>query len=243
MKLILRTFFLLLCSYRANAQYSDSMHYYIGANATGSVNNTNDASSYLLNNALKMGIRQKSFSLNSTNNWVYGSQDKILTNNDYNSTLDFNLYKTFPHFYYWGLGNYMASYSLKINSQYQGGAGVAYNVIDKKTANLNISDGILYEHDDIFLRDTVRDVYSTYRNSLRLSFKWTIHDLVTVNGMGFYQNSFSNGNDYVLKGNLGLSVKIQKWLSLTSAFVYNRFNRTDQENTLFTYGLTIDKYF
>jgi hypothetical protein len=91
--------------------------------------------------------------------------------------------------------------------------------------------------------DPVHDVYNTYRNSFRVVFKWTIHNILVLNGSNFVQNSLSNGKDYILKSNLGLSVKLKKWLSLTTAFTYNKFSRTGRENLLFNYGLTIEKYF
>ncbi|MCW3122006.1 MAG: hypothetical protein JWQ38_1498 [Flavipsychrobacter sp.] len=226
------------------AQYSDSVHHYASAVSTGTINKTNTSQSYVLNNAIKFGIRKKIYSLNSSNSWAFGEQQRALTNNDFNSTLDFNLYKGAPkHFYYWGLLNYLTSYSLKVNSQFQGGAGIAWNIVDKKKIWINISDGILYEKSDILLNDTVQDLYSTYRNSLRLSFRFNIKEIITFSGMSFYQNSFSSGTDYIIKSNLNLGVKLNKWLALTSSFTYNRFNRTGKENTLFIYGLTLEKYF
>jgi len=234
---------LLLLTLCARAQYNDSTHYYAGLNATGTVNNTNDGSSYILNNSLRLGIRKKNFSLNSSNSWMYGDQQNKLTNNDFTSTLDFDLRSGTPHFYYWGLANYISSYSLKINNQYQGGAGIAYNIFDRDSLKLNISDGILYEQSDVYLQDTVRDIYSTFRNSLRLRLKWAFRNIVTFNGMAFYQNSLSSGTDYIVKVDAGLAVKLYKWLSLTTAFTYNRFSRTEKENTLFTYGLSVERYF
>src|ERR1700733_13133543 len=57
---------LLLCVYSyAIAQYSDSTHYYTGLATTGTINNASDGSSFLLNNALKLGVRKNTFSLNS----------------------------------------------------------------------------------------------------------------------------------------------------------------------------------
>ena len=233
----------------AYAQYNDTVNYYVGATATGSINKTNDASSYLLNNGLKLGIRKRLYSLNATNTWVYGAQEAApaerptLTNNDYTSTLDLNVCENLSHLYYWGLANYMSSYSLKVNNQLQAGAGIAYKVIDHKMLKLNLSDGILFERSDIYLADSTRDRYSTYRNSFRLLFKWIVKDIFTLNTGGFYQNSFSSGSDYIIKYNCGLDIKVKKWLHFTTLYTYNRFNRTKQENTLFTYGLTIDKYF
>lgn len=209
----------------------------------GSLNKTNTTSSYLLTNNLSFGIRKKWIELNSFNSWLYGEQQKKLTNNDVNSTLTCNLYRKQRGLYYWGLGNYTQSYSLKINDQYQGGVGAAYSIIDNKKSYLNFSDGILYEYSDIFVSDTIRDVYNTFRNSFRISLKFLIADIVSIKGVGFYQNSLSNSNDYIVKSNVELGLVVRKWITVSTMFSYNRFNRTGKENTLFTYGLKLDKYF
>ena len=243
MKKALLTALLCIAAHAAQAQYSDSAHYYLGYMSTGSINRTNTSSAYLLNNALKAGVKRKDISLNFNNAWVYGVQNRVLSNNDFTSSLDINLYKTFPHFFYWGLGNYTTSYSLKINNQYQGGLGIAYNIIHSKAATLNLSDGILFEGSDVTLTDSMRDRYHTFRNSLRIQGKCTIVKVIVVSGFGFYQASLTNSADYILKANLSLGVKLRKWLTLTTAFTYNKISRTDQENLLFTYGLTIERYF
>lgn len=233
----------LFASITSFAQYNDSTHYYTGIASAGTINKTATSNSYVLSNMIKLGVRKKELGLNFSNNWLYGEQQKKLTNNDFTSTFDCNIYKTWPHFYYWALANYTTSYSLKINNQYQGGVGIAYNIVDTKTEYLNISDGILYESSDINLKDTIRSVYSTYRNSLRISFKFTIKEIFVVSGTNFIQSSLSDENDYILKSNLSMGFKIKKWLNIATTFSYNRFNRTQKENTLFTYGISIDQYF
>lgn len=237
---------LLLLTYDSQAQFNDTTHYHINYQGTGSINRTNLSKSYLLNNNLTFGIKEKTHSLNFNNSWVYGRQStgttNSLTNNDVSSGLDFNLYKTFPHFFYWGLVNYNSSYSLKINSQLLTGVGVAYSVIDKKNSWLNISDGIVYDQSDIYLVDSTRDIYHTFRNSLRLSFHWNYRDMLILDGANFYQNSIKDGSDYIIRTTTSLSFKIKKWLSITSSLVYNKQSRTQSENLLFTYGLTLDKY-
>lgn len=226
------------------AQFNDSVTYYTGLNSTGTYNKTNDGGElYNLNNALKLSVRKKSVSLNSSSKWVYGKQKNILTNNDVSSALDFNLYKTLPHFYYWGLANYSSSYSLKQNHQLQGGLGIAYNFFDKPTANINISDGLVYEYSDVILTDSTNDIYSTWRNSLRLSFRWEIKNRVFINGAGYLQNSLNYGNDFIIKSDMSLGVKLRKWLSLTTSLSYNQISKTRRENLLITYGLLIEKYF
>jgi hypothetical protein len=68
-------------------------------------------------------MKKKKTVFNFNNSWLYGRQDSILTNNDYSATLDFNLYQKNLNFYYWGLGNYNTSYSLKLLNQFQAGLG------------------------------------------------------------------------------------------------------------------------
>jgi hypothetical protein len=234
---------LLLWAGGAFAQFSDSVHYYGKYASTGSINRTNTGNSYLLNNAFKMGVSRKKLSLNATGGWVYGKQDSVLTNNDFSAAMDFNMFRAVKKIYYWGLATYDKSISLKINDRLQVGAGLAYNFLDRKTAYLSVSDGILFEKSDLFLQDTIHDVYHTYRNSLRISYKWVIKDIFVIDGTHFLQNSLSHGNDYNIRSNSSLSIKLRKWLSITAALTYNKLNRTDRENLLFNYGFTIERYF
>ncbi len=226
-----------------SAQYSDSLQYYTGYISTGTFNKTNDNSSYLINNMLKLGARRKDIALNSNSKWLYGEQNDDLTNNDVSSVWDVNLYKTFPHFYYWGLFNYNSTYSLKVNNQVQTGAGIAYNIIDKENLTVNLSDGILYEYSDVNLEDSTRHIYDISRNSFRLQIKWNIKDRLVFSGTGFLQNSLKDERDYIIKSDMSLSVKLRKWLSLTSSYSFNKMSKTNTENSFLTYGIMIEKYF
>ena len=234
---------LLFLALNSQAQFTDSTQYVINFSPTGSLNKTNDSRAYLLNNTLRFGIKQKSISLNFNNYWIYGKQNAQLTNNDYSSTLDFNLYKTFPHFFYWGLANYNTSRSLKINNQLLAGLGAAYSIYDRDEAYLNISNGILFDSSDLDLGSGLHDQYQTTRNSFRLSFKFVIRKAITINGTSFLQNSLTDGDDYIIRANSGLSLKLNRWVSFTTAYNYNKITRTRRENTLLSYGLTFERYF
>lgn len=227
----------------ARAQYNDTTFYHVSFSPTGSINKANGSTAYLLNNKLKFNVRKKDVSLNLTNSWIYGRQNAGLTNNDYSSSIDFNLYKSIPHFYYWGLLNYNTSYSLKINNQLLAGAGVAYSVIDKPNAYLNLSDGVLYDTSDLMLPTGMRDVYHTYRNSFRLAMRFDINKIVVFESSTFLQNSFDRSYDYIIRSTSSLSFKLRSWISISSSLNYNRQNRTNSENLLFTYGLNLEKYF
>ena len=225
-------------------QFNDTVNYYINFASTGNINKTNDGTSYLLNNNFRYSISKKSISLNTTNSWMYGKQLGNLTNNDFFSGLDFNLYKTLYNFYYWGLASYEKSVSLKINHRLQTGAGVGYNLVNRKNALVILSDGILYEKGDLYDDpETGSNAYEIFRNSFRLKFRVIIREIVVIEGYDFLQHALSDRKDYIIKSNTSLSVKLKKWLSLTSAVTYNKLSATGRENLLITYGITVERYF
>lgn len=230
-----------------STHHTDTAHFHFSYAATGIVNNTNSLHSYILNNAFKASLSKQSVTVNFSNSWIYGAQNNVLTNNDFSSSLDCDLYKTLQHFYYWGMVNYTTSVSLLINHQEQVGLGPGYNLIDKKKAILILTDGVLYEKGDLL--DSLyggpngnilqRDQYQAVRNSFRLLYHWVIRDKYTLDGTGFVQNSLSNwSGDYILKLNASVSIKLYKWLSFTTTVVYNKFTRTRSENTQLNFGLT-----
>ena len=230
----------------ALAQFNDSTHYYTNYTSTGSINKGSGVNTYLLNNLLKFQEQKKSVVLNFVNNWVYGRSNSTLTNNDFSSTLDFDLHKSIPHFYYWGLANYNTSISLRINRQILAGLGGAYSVVDKKNEILNFSDGLMYDASDLYLTylpGSPRYEYKTMRNSFRVMFKFTIKNIFVVDGSDYVQNSLSHFNDYIFRTTTNMSIKVNKWLAFTTSLNYNKMTTTHSENLLFTYGLTLEKYF
>lgn len=230
------------CS-RLNAQFNDSTNHFISYSSTGVINKTNDGDSYVLNNNIRFNVRRKDLSVNMASAWIYGEQNDRRTNNDFNSSLDFNLFKTFKHFYYWGLSTYEKSFSLKINDRFQVGLGGAYNIVERTSLFINVSEGVLFEKSDIFLNDTTREKNEILRNSFRFRYRWVIKEMITLDGTHFIQNSLADGNDYIIKSINGLNIRLYKWLNFTTALTYNKVNKTQRENLLLTFGLTAEKYF
>lgn len=228
---------------RVAAQFNDTVQHNIGYTATGIINQTNQGNSFVMNNAAKFNTRKKNKFFNSNAAWVYGRQNSQLTNNDVSATMDFDIYGKFPRLYYWGLAAYDKSYSLKINDRFQAGLGPGYNLLDKKDASFVISDGILYEYSDV--QDTVssHDQYRTVRNSLRIKYHFVWKGLIIFDGVQFWQPSLPVQSDYIIKSTNSLSIKLKKWLNLTSSMIYNKMNRTRSKNLLFTIGLSADYYF
>jgi hypothetical protein len=232
------------CICMAQTQFNDSVTHMVKLASSGSLNNTEDGVTYLLNNSAQYSVKKKRFVLNSNSSWIYGDALKVLTNNDFVSTLDFNLYdRKYKNFYYWGLVNFTSSFSLKINEQLQNGLGLAYRFINKDWMMLSISDGIIYERSNLILEDSTKLKYATFRNSLRIQFNAKYKDLIAFTSQGFWQPSLSYGDDYILTANASLSVKIWKWLSLNSTVNYNKLSRTNKENFTLTYGIVAQRFF
>ncbi|WP_207426735.1 DUF481 domain-containing protein [Pedobacter sp. SYSU D00535] len=234
---------LLLNVLTAFAQFNDSTHHFLRLASSGNLNRTNTSESHLLNNNLRFSIKKKKISLNTTQGWVYGKQNDKLSNNDYSSYIDFNVHPWGPKFYYWGLGNYTSSFSLKIEKQIQTGLGLAYNFIETERNWLNLSNGLLYEASDLRLSSGEDEQYQTLRNSFRLAFRFRIGEVVIFEGSGYLQNSLNSRSDYIIRSTTGISIRLNRWLNLNSSLGYNRITRTDRENLLLSYGLALERYF
>ena len=243
MKEMITLLFVLFITASAYPQFNDTTNYFVSYASSGVINKTNERSAFVLTNALKFNVNKKNLSLTSGATWNYGQQQGNLTNNDFSSILDFGLFKNQRRLYYWGLAGYDRSFSLKINGRVQSGLGVAYNIIDTTNAWLNISDGILYERSDLNVTSTDREVDYTFRNSLRIRYRWVIKEIIVLDGTNFLMNSLSDRKDYIVKLNNSLSVKLRKWLSISGSVNYNKLTRTNRENLLITYGLLMERYF
>ncbi len=234
---------LIFATFSSVAQFNDSVYYQFGFSSTGIINKTGDASSYILNNGIKFNVEKKKISLSSAASWIYGEQQKSLTNNDFSIFGNVDLNKNVHPLYYWGLITYDKSYSLKINYRFQAGAGVGYTVFKNDKSNLVLSDGFLLEAGDLYRSDFGQDNYTILRNSFRVKYRFNIKDIVILEGTDFYQPSMSILKDYIVQANNSLSIPLRKWLAITAAMTYNKVSRTGRENLMFTYGITIEKFF
>jgi hypothetical protein len=244
MKSVLLIAIVILFAFNAAGQFNDSTNYFVKATSTGIINRTNDRNSFVLNNGLRFSVYKKNVSFNTNNAWIYGEQQGLVSNNDFSSTFDADLYKTQRHIYYWGLLNYERSLSLKINHRFQGGVGIGYYILDRQNFVIQLSDGILYERSDLYEQEGLEQSdYETYRNSLRLKFRIVVRDVVTIDGVDFLQHSLRERKDYIIRSTTNLAVKLYKWVSFNVSVGYNKLNETRRENFLLSYGLTIEKYF
>jgi hypothetical protein len=237
--------FLVLCigSINVKAQFNDTINYYVKFNSTGLVNKTNDRNSFLFNNSIRFNFYKKNVSVNTTNIWIYGEQQEELSNNDFLSILDFDLFKSRKNIYFWGLVNYEKSFSLKIDNRVQTGVGIGYYILDEDDFIIQISDGLLYEKSDLYPQEGIDSDYETIRNSFRLKFRFVLNDRFTLEGVNFLQHALDNADDYNFRSVTSLSVRIWKFVHFTTVVNYNKLNLTARENFLMNVGLSVEKYF
>ena len=234
---------ILIASGTAFGQFNDSINHYIYIGSTGTYSKTNDLNSYVFANNLKFTISKKRLSFHTANSWVYGKQSEVQSNNDFSSLIEFDFLKNEKRLYYWGNGTFDKSYSLKIDFRYQAGAGVGLNIAKSPKLVLNLSEGIVYETGSLIDKDLGERDYDVWRNSTRFKYRWVIGDIVILDGSLFYQPSISSRNDVIFKSSTTLSIKVRKWLSLSSALTYNEITLTDRRNLIVTYGVIMERFF
>lgn len=119
---------------------------------------------------------------------------------------------------------------------------MAYDLIGTKNRLVNLSEGFIYDYSDVYLSDSVREKYGTLRNSARIKIKWDIPPVFVVQGSGYYQPSLQYRNDYIIRTELSVGLKLRKWLSISAGLNYNVMSRTGAENLFVTYGIMLEKF-
>ena len=241
---IILFFIAIICfSQAAFSQFNDSVHHHFSFASTAIYNKTKEVSSFVLNNNAGYEINQKKIAFNTAASWIYGKQQKKLSNNDVSVFANVDYLKEVQALYYWALVNFDESYSLKINYRFQSGVGAGYTFVNTPDLNLELSDGFLYESSDLTDAVLGKDIYQTVRNSLRLKYRWSYKNTFSLQGTNFVQPSIISFDDYILKFKNQLYVKLNQWLSVNASMEYNKISRTNRENLLVTYGLAVSKYF
>jgi hypothetical protein len=240
---VVRVALLITLWFNSHAQVKERSKYSFNLSFTGMINRTESARTELFNSGFRAEVDTGRFAFNTMMAWIYGKQNKIRSNDDYSFISDLNYRVDSRRFVVWTLFNYEKSYSLRIKSRAQIGSGLSYNVLNANNYRLNISDGILYERSDVLLPDSTASHYQTFRNSLRLKYKFQFLDRLSLDGVHFIQNSLSRKNDYILKSNFAVAMKLYRWINLNIQLSHNKVNRQRRENFLFTIGISIDKTF
>ena len=218
----------------------DSIAYKVSLGSTGNFTRSNDQRGYLFNNLAKASRDGKNLFWQGTGGWIYSAQSGVKVNNDFMAVLESDVLKKQQRLYYWGLGTFDKSFSLKIDRRIQVGAGVGYTVVDNDKGVLVLSDGFLYERGKLTDAELGYLNYGVWRNSFRVKYRWTPRPLLTIDGSAFVQPSLFSWDDTIIKAATTVSFKINKWLSIMTACTYNRLTLSGRENLIVTYGVTME---
>jgi hypothetical protein len=228
----------------AYGQVADSVSYHISVSSTGNFSRSNDQRSYLFNNIAKVSRDGRNLFWQGSAGWIYSEQSGVKINNDFTAVLESDILRKRQRLYYWALGAFDKSYSLKIDHRLQAGAGLGYTVVESEKGLIVVSDGFLYERSELTDAELGYLQYDVWRNSLRLKYRWLPSPVVTLEGSAFVQPSLSDwGDDMIIRSSTTLSVKLKKWLSLATSCTYNRITLTGRENLIVTYGVTLDHFY
>lgn len=222
----------------------DTIAWQAGFTGTGNFNKTNDGTTYVFNNSIRLGAATRLVNANLSAGWIYGKNPSGMTNNDLLVVVDADLFRNTRRFYYWALTAYESSFSLKIDNRVQTGGGPGLTIIRKPNVHLVLTDGLLYERSQLAEPDVHnRTKYETWRNSFRIKYKVLLMGKLSVDGSHFLQNALGDAGDYIIRSNTAVNWRLKKWLNLTLAMTYNNIRITERENLLFSYGVTIDQLF
>jgi hypothetical protein len=237
------TLIFLVCFLAADAQLSDSTGNYLAYAFTGNYNQANKVAGFLSSHSVAFGHRSDAWACHLNLKHLYGRQRQELTNNDLTVHFDVNRYAFVPRFYFWGLASYGAVYSLKVHTQFQTGAGAAYDLISTGGIEVNVSDGLLYDYSDVDLSESTRLVRQTPRNSLRLRLRLKAGVHGSLQSAYMLQNSLEHGNDLIHKAETTIMVRIRGQLSARFHVQYCGMSSTDRETLLAVFGLHFSRSF
>lgn len=214
------------------------MVYHLSFTSSGNFSKTNDQRSFLINNIAKVNRDGRNLFWQGTGGWIYSEQSGVKINNDYTAVLESDILRKRRRLYYWALGTFDKSFSLKINHRFQAGAGLGYTITESQKYLIVVSDGIIYERNELTDPELGYMTYSVWRNSFRFKYRWS-PGTVTLDGSAFLQPALWTWGDTIIKSTTALSVKIKKWFSLTASCTYNRLTLTNRENLILAYGITL----
>ncbi|MDE3182670.1 MAG: hypothetical protein KGM16_04555 [Bacteroidota bacterium] len=95
LKKIILIFSSILYTQLSFCQFNDSVHHHFSFSSTGIYNKTKDLKSFVLNNAISYEVNKKRIALNTGASWIYGTQNKQLSNNDFSAAANVDYLKRY----------------------------------------------------------------------------------------------------------------------------------------------------
>lgn len=192
---------------------------------------------------------QKVWGFKSSSVYQYGTFAKRLTENDLISRNFFYMFPKewiYPYIMLWGERNYRR----KFDFRYQAGIGGTLVIVNEKHHSLKASLTLTNEQ-TTFNGNTFRDmpdltsnVQNLWRGTVRLAGRNSLFEgKVRVEYEAWYQQSFTNAEDYRYLAEAALFVPLTKTVSFRTAVSYTRDNvvlvGVERADLLLTFGLSL----
>ena len=147
----------------------------------------------------------------------------------------------------------MANFRREIDRRYLVGAGLSYQIVQKKKDWLKVSLTAEYEETDFKSEQFNRSEYNgnrvinTFRTTIWLSGKYYLFkDKLILTHESFFQPSLEASNNFRWRGDLGLELPVWKFLNFKVNYL-NTFESLviqgqEQEDRFLTFGFTLKNY-
>lgn len=166
-----------------------------------------------LSSGLEWNI-SKLIKLQSNPSYIYGQQNKILTERETFIDLRTSILHE-RKLYYLAFTSFEKSNLRRINNRFVGAAGLGLKILQKANAYISATNVLLYEKTDFVVNEKFPD-RNLWRNSTRLFGEYTLHDKkFSFSHTLFLQPSITEKN-FRWNGNVILKYQLSKTISLRS---------------------------
>lgn len=231
----------------AQLNESDTTKFQLRASVTGN---------YQQGNVEVLNIKSKlDFTYSPYKNWVLKSQNSSLYQAFYSVEADNDIFSR-NYIYYqpqhkvypFAIAYISTNYRRKIDNRYFAGAGITYQLINKKKNVLKLSASTVYETTN-FKSNTYNyneyngdDKINLWRGTLYVGgWNYLLEKHIRLYYDAYWQPAFNNSNNYRTQVDVGVDFPIWKGLSFNAVYAFTHENvmieKVKQEDKILTFGI------
>jgi hypothetical protein len=194
----------------------------------------------------------KNWVFKNQNSYVYQAFDKKKADEDILS-LNFLYLNPERKIYPFVLGFVSTNFRREIDLRYLLGAGVTYQILNKKSSWIKLSISSEYEHTDFSETNFNYSEYdgshsiNTFRATIWVNGKYhLLKNKIILNHESYFQPSLEEGDNFRWQGDIGLELPIWKFLNFKINYRHTFesivIENQNQEDRFLTFGLTLKSY-
>jgi hypothetical protein len=194
----------------------------------------------------------KNWVFKNQNSYVYQAFDKKKADEDILS-LNFLYLNPERKIYPFVLGFVSTNFRREIDLRYLLGAGVTYQILNKKSSWIKLSISSEYEHTDFSETNFNYSEYdgshsiNTFRATIWVNGKYhLLKNKIILNHESYFQPSLEEGDNFRWQGDIGLELPIWKFLNFKINYRHTFesivIENQKQEDRFLTFGFTLKSY-